>query len=160
MIQFKLWLWGFSKKESYVVHISFYPTRGWNRYVIPVRVVQWSTPWLVFLWRPTKVPLVGGFSPCLHMITLNPLSLCSSRSHKYNNYGNATYIVNSNLYLFTCPQVTDFPWNPYLQRHINAKGVSQIQPPVFGVNFSNDISIPEVRLNIEKTDYETTFEIS
>ena len=27
---FKLCLWGFSKKESYVVHISFYTTRGWN----------------------------------------------------------------------------------------------------------------------------------
>ena len=25
-----LGLWGFSKKESYVVHISFYTTRGWN----------------------------------------------------------------------------------------------------------------------------------
>ena len=23
-------LWGFSKKESYVVHISFYTTRDWN----------------------------------------------------------------------------------------------------------------------------------
>ena len=27
---FKLCLWVFSKKESYVVHISFYTTRGWN----------------------------------------------------------------------------------------------------------------------------------
>ena len=26
----KLWLWSFSKKESYVVHISFYTTRDWN----------------------------------------------------------------------------------------------------------------------------------
>ena len=26
----KLWLWGFSKKESYVVHISFSATRDWN----------------------------------------------------------------------------------------------------------------------------------
>ena len=44
----------FSKKEAYVVHISFYNTRGWNRQVIPDRVVQWSIPWVVFLWCPPK----------------------------------------------------------------------------------------------------------
>ena len=57
-----------------------------------------------FLWCPIKGPLVCGFSPFLHMITLNPLPLCSSRSHKYNNYEKATYIVSSNLCLFTCTQ--------------------------------------------------------
>ena len=31
----------FSKKESYVVHISFYTTRGCDRQVIPDRVAQW-----------------------------------------------------------------------------------------------------------------------
>ena len=33
-----------------------------------------------------------------------PLPLCFSRSHKYNNYDKATYIVSSKLCLFTCPQ--------------------------------------------------------
>ena len=61
---FKLRLWGFSKKESYVVHMSLYTTRGRNsRQLIPDTVVQWSTPWVVFLRRPIKVPLVCGFSP-------------------------------------------------------------------------------------------------
>ena len=100
---FKLCLWVFSKKESYVVHISFYTTRGWNRQVIPDRAVQWSTPWVVFLWPPVKAPFVCGFSPSLLMITLNLLPLCFSKSHKYNNYGKATYIVSSNICLFTCP---------------------------------------------------------
>ena len=142
----------FSKKESYLVHISFYATRGWNRQVIPDRVNQWSATWIIFLWCPIIVPLVCTFSPSLRMITLKPLPLCSSRSHKYNNYDKATYIVSSNLCLFTCSQATGFPWNPYPQRHISAKGVSQIHPPVFGVNFSNNISIPQVRVNIKKTE--------
>ena len=100
-----------------------------------------------------------GFSPSLRMITLNPLPLCSSRSHKYNSCEKATYIVSSNLCLFTCTQATGFPWNPYPQRHISAKGVSQIHSIVFGVNFSNNISIPQVRVNIKKTEHDTAFEI-
>ena len=152
----------FSKKEAYVVHISFYNTRGWNRQVIPDRVVQWSIPWVVFLWcpPPKKFPLVCGFSPFLCMITLNPLPLRSSRSNKYNNYDKATYIVSSDLCQFTCPQAADFPWNLYPQIHISVKGVSQIHPHVSGANFSNNISIPQVKVNIKKTEDGTTFEIS
>ena len=97
----------------YIEYISFYTARGWNRWVIPDRVVQWSTPWEAFLWRPIKVPFVCGFSPSLCMITLNPQPFCSFSSHKYNNYDKATYIVSSNLCLFTYPQATGFPWNPY-----------------------------------------------
>ena len=148
----------FSKKESYVVHISFYTTRGWNRQVIPDRVVQWSTPWVVLLWRPIKVPLVCGFSPSLRMINLkNPYLFAPPGP---TNYDKATYIVSSNLCLFTCSQATGFPWNPYPQRHISAKGVSQIHPPVSGVNFLNNISIPQVRVNIKKTEHDKTFKIS
>ena len=44
-------------------------------------------------------------------------------------------------------------------RHISAKGVSQIHPPVSGVNFSNNISIPQARVNIKKTEHDLTFEI-
>ena len=40
------------------------------------------------------------------------------------------------------------------------KGVSQIHPPVSGVNFSNNISIPQPRVNIKKTEHDATFEIS
>ena len=41
------------------------------------------------------------FPPYSRIITFSPLPLCSCRSHKYNNYEQATYIVSSNLYLFT-----------------------------------------------------------
>ena len=34
----------------------------------------------------------------------------------------------------------------------------QIQPPVFVVNFSNNASIPQVRVNFKKTEHETTCE--
>ena len=107
---------------------------------------------------PINVPLVC--SPSFRMIALNPLPLCSSKSHKYDNYDKATYIVSSNLCLFTCSQATGFPWNPYPQRHISAKGVSQIHPPVSSVNFSNNISIPQVRVSIKKTEHDTSFEFS
>ena len=42
--------------------------------VIPDRVVQWSTPWVLLLWCLIKVPLdVCGFSPSLRMTTIkNP----------------------------------------------------------------------------------------
>ena len=113
-----------------------------------------------FSIAPHKSSSFCGFSLSLCMITLNPLPLCSSRSHKYNNYEKATCIVSSNLCLFTCTQVTGFPGNPYPQRHISAKSVSQIHPSVSGVNFSNNISIPQVRVNIKKTEHDTTFEIS
>ena len=80
-----------------------------NKQVISDSVVQRSTPWVVFLWRPAKGSHVCGFSSSLCMIILNPLPLCSSRSHKYSNYDTPTYIVSSNLCLFICLQPTDFP---------------------------------------------------
>ena len=46
-----------------------------------------------------------------------------------------------------------------LQRHISAKGVYQIHSPVSGVKFPNNISIPKVRVNIKKTEHDTTFEM-
>ena len=46
---------------------------------------------------------------------------------------------------------------PYPERHISAKGVSQIHPPVSDVNFSSNISIPRVRVDIKKTEHDTTF---
>ena len=39
-------------------------------------------------------------------------------------------------------------------------GVSQIHPPVSGVKFSNNMSIPPVWVNIKKTEHDATFEIS
>ena len=99
-----------------------------NKQVVPDSVVQWSTPWVVFLWRPIKGSLVCGFSSSLCMIILNLLPLCSSRSHKYNNYDTPTYIVSSNLCLFICLQPTDFPWNRYPQRHISCKEFPKFIP--------------------------------
>ena len=56
---------------------------------------------------------LGSFSCCglsssLRMIILNPLPLCSSRTHKHNNYDKATYTVSSILCLFTCPRPQAF----------------------------------------------------
>ena len=52
---------------------------------------------------------------------------------------------------------TDFAWNPHDQRH-SAKGVFQIDHPVAGANFSNNISMSLVRVNIRETEHDTTFE--
>ena len=39
-----------------------------------------------------------------------------------------------------------------------AKGVFQIQPPISGVNFSNNMSVPQTRVNMNETEHDTTFE--
>ena len=44
------------------------------------------------------------------------------------------------------------------RRH-SAKGVFQIHSPVSGLNLSNNMSIPRVRVNIRETEREITFEI-
>ena len=36
----------------------------------------------------------------------------------------------------------------------------KFNPPVSGVNFSNDMSIPQDRVNMSETEHETTFETS
>ena len=41
-----------------------------------------------------------------------------------------------------------------------AEGVFQIQFPICGVYFSNNISIPLARVNKRKTELESTFETS
>ena len=41
-----------------------------------------------------------------------------------------------------------------------AKDVFQIQTPISSVNFSNNISIPQVRINIRETKHDTTFKTS
>ena len=84
------------------------------------------------------------------MMTLNPLSLCSSKFHNYNNYDKATYIDFSTPSLLTCPQATGLAWNPHL------KGIVQmvflhIHSFIFGVKFSNNKSIFKVRVNIKET---------
>ena len=40
------------------------------------------------------------------------------------------------------------------------KSFFQIQPRISGVNFSNNTSIPQVRVNIRETEHDTTFETS
>ena len=85
------------------------------------------------------------------MMTLKPLQLCSSRSHKDGTYDKATYIVFSTPSLFTMK----FPF----QKH-SAKGVFQIRSPVAGVDFSINIPLSQVRVNINETENGKTFEIS
>ena len=41
-----------------------------------------------------------------------------------------------------------------------AEGVLQIQSPVCGVNFSNNILTTQVRINETETEFESTFETS
>ena len=140
---FKLCLWAFSKKESYVEHMSFYITRGWNRQVISDRVVQWSTPWVVFLWPPIKVSLVCGFPPSLCMITLNPLPLCSSGPTNITTMTRHTKFPHTKFPLTLLYSLAPRPQNFHeIPTHSGAKGVSQIHSPVSGVNFSNNITIP------------------
>ena len=40
------------------------------------------------------------------------------------------------------------------------KGVFQIQPPISGVNFPNNISVSQFRVNMKETEHDTTFETS
>ena len=85
------------------------------------------------------------------MMTLKPLQLYSSRSHKDGTYDKATYIVFSTPSPFTMK----FPF----QKH-SAKGVFQIRSPISGVNFSINISLSQVRVNIKEIENGKTFEIS
>ena len=90
-----------------------------------------------------------------------PLPLCFSRSHKYNNYDKATYIVSSNLCLFNCRQATGFPQNPYPQKHISGKRVFLKFIPLFLVlTFQIIYQDSQVRVSTKKTEHQTTFEIS
>ena len=41
-----------------------------------------------------------------------------------------------------------------------ADGVFQIQSPICDVNFSNNISIPQIRVNKRETELDLTFETS
>ena len=96
------------------------------------------------------------------MMTLNPQCFWSSKSHKHNNYQNTKQHTKfpSTTSLFTCLQAkSGFAWNPHPQKH-SVKGVFQNHPLASGVNISNNISIPQVRVNISKTEHGTTFEIS
>ena len=38
------------------------------------------------------------------------------------------------------------------------KGIFQIQPPISGANFSNNISIPQFRVNMKEIEHDKTFE--
>ena len=52
-----------------------------------------------------------------------------------------------------------FERNPHPRWH-SGIGFFQINPPVAGLNISNNISIPLVRVNIRENEHDTTFEIS
>ena len=74
-----------------------------------------------------------------------PLPPCSSRSQKDNNYDMATYILYSNLCLFTSPPVHWLSLKSLATEVYYCKnGVSQIHPPISGDSLSNNISKPLV----------------
>ena len=111
--------------------------------------------------RPINVPLVCGFSPSLRMINLKNLYLFAPPYP--TNYYKATYIVSSNLCLFTCPQATGFPWLslPTDTEAFSAKRCfSNSSPCLMLGNFSNNLPIPQVWVNMKKIEHDTTFEIS
>ena len=108
---------------------------------IPDRVVQWST-WVVFLWRPIKVPLVCGFSPSLRMITLkNPYLFASPGPTNITTMTRQHTQFPLTFVYSLAPRPLAF-YESLIHR--DKKGVSQIHSPVSGVNFSNNISIPQV----------------
>ena len=45
-------------------------------------------------------------------------------------------------------------------RRNSEKGVFHIHFPFSGLNFSNNIPVPQVRFNVSETEHNTTFEIS
>ena len=61
------------------------------------------------------------------------------------------------------PRLQNFPEIPthrHIFVHAMAMGVFQIHFPVSGVNFPNNLPIPQVKASIKKTERYTTFEIS
>ena len=121
------------------MHISFYTRRGWNS-------SSRSSSSVVNSLGSFFMASHKSFS-CLWLFPFPPRMINLKNPYLFappgpTNYDKATYIVSSNIRLFTCPQAIGFPWNPYPQRRISAKGVSQIHPCVSDVNFSNNISIP------------------
>ena len=42
----------------------------------------------------------------------------------------------------------------------SSKGAFQIQPPISGVNFSNNVTVPKAIVNMSETEHDTTFKTS
>ena len=69
----RLCLWGLSKKESYVAHISFYTTRGWNIGNSRQRSSVVNSLGKFFMASHKNSSCLWLCSPSLHMINLkNP----------------------------------------------------------------------------------------
>ena len=138
------------------MHIPFY-TKRLKQVGNSDRLVEGSTPRSFFM-VPHKIPPVCGFSPSLRVMTLNPLPLFFSKSHKYNNYDKATYIVSSTLVYSLAPRSKVLHEIP--TPNAQCKGCFSNSSPVSGIRFSNNLSISQVRVNIKETEHGTTFEIS
>ena len=54
----------------------------------------------------------------------------------------------------------DFAWNFHLPEAEFEKGVFQIQTLVSGVNFSNNMSVSQARVNMSKIEHDTAFKTS
>ena len=55
---------------------------------------------------------------------------------------------------------TSFAWNLYPPVAEYEKGVFEIKIPVSGVNFSNNMSLSQDRVNMSEIEHDTTFETS
>ena len=77
---------------------SFYTKTGSNRQVILIDQLRSQLPHKNYTFHPLPfdflAPSNPSFAASIQAITLNPLPLCSSMSHKYNNYGKTVYIVS------------------------------------------------------------------
>ena len=102
-------------------------------------------------------------SSCLWLFPFPPyddfknLSVCSSRSLKMTTMTRQHTQFPLTFVYSLAPRPLAF-YESLIHR--DKKGVSQIHSPVSGVNFSNNTSIPQVRVNIKKIEHETSFEIS
>ena len=74
------------------------------------------------LWFPPFLPY-DNFKKLLPLWSSGPTNITTMKRQ--------AYIVSSNLCLFTCPQATGFPCNPYPQRYISAKKVFLKCIPLF-----------------------------
>ena len=80
--------------------------------------------------------------------------ICSSKSLKFCNYGKGPYIVSfyyQSPHVILLDRLFTWPSQSKLTHHVSIKiatnafmDIFQIQPPISGVNFSNNISVPYI----------------
>ena len=115
-----------------------------------------------FFMAPHKISLVCGFFSSLRMITVKnpylfapPANTNTTTMARHHTQFPLTF-VNS-----LTPRPLAFHEIPTHRDILVQKGRFSYSSPCFsGVNFSNNISIPQVSVNIKKSELVTTFETS